>query len=542
MILDASPPGGGPNRGRACYAPHMDWRRDITRWGGYPLAAVAIGLSSLAFFPLRGIVSAPVVMLFYVPIIVAIARVSGTKASACAAALAFLFIDLLYIPPYYRLTIESLPEWIGLIIFLVVALISGQQTGRLRERERAALRRQSELELLNRLSFRIASEHSITATAQYVAEQVVRVGNARRTALYRGDGEGEPRCVASAGDTTSASNEQALAQWVLTADKAVGYPSLHEESEEHPVATVPPDGALPGVTADAVFLPLQTVQGLEGVFVAQPASESGFGQDEARLLVSVANLTAAAFERERLADEAAHTHALRETDRMKTTLVSSVSHELKTPLAAATARVTGLIDEGASCDSERVRTELVAVSEDLVRLDASIGDLLDLSRLESDAWRPNLVAEDVSDVLGTALSRLSRHQAERITFSLEPDLPPVTVDFSQLARAFVNLMENALTYSPAGSPVTVGANATAGNVIISIEDRGPGVPDAEKPLVFDKFFRGSTSGASPGGTGLGLAIASEIVRSHDGTLTVEDAAPRGARFVMTLPATGGTSD
>ncbi len=520
----------------------MNWRQHIIRGRGYPLAAVSIGIASLAFFPLRGFVSAPVVMLFFVPIIVIIARVSGTKPSAFAAALAFLFIDLLYIPPYYRLTIESLPEWIGLMIFLFVALIAGQQTGRLREREQAALRRQTELELLNRLSFRIASEYSLTATAEYVAEQIVRVGNARRTALYRLGDDGEPHCAASAGDPDPALDEARFAAWVLAADKAVGYPEHHEEPGESRVVTVSANGALPGTVADAVYLPLQTVAGLEGVFVAKPAGESGFGQDEARLLVSVANLTAAAFERERLADEAAHTHALRETDRMKSTLVSSVSHELKTPLAAATARVTGLVDEGTSCDAERVRSELVAVSEDLARLDSSIGALLDLSRLESDAWRPHLEPEDVSDVLGTALSRISWPQADRITFALGSDMPPVNVDFSQLTRAFVNLMENALAYSPQESPILVGACAEGDVVAVWVEDRGSGVLDAEKALVFDKFYRGSASASSPTGTGLGLAIASEIVRSHHGTLTVEDALPTGARFVMTLPAAGGARD
>ncbi|NTU72388.1 MAG: DUF4118 domain-containing protein [Coriobacteriia bacterium] len=525
-----------------CYARHMMWRQQLSRGGGYPLAVGAVGIAALIFFPLRGVVSAPVVMLFFVPIIVAVARIAGTKPSATAAALAFLFLDLLYIPPYYRLTIASLPEWIGLMVFLVVALISGQQTGRLREREQAALRRQAELELLNRLTFRIASEYSLAATAEYVTGQLTVVGNARRVALYRPDGAGNARCVNSSGESEPATEEARFAEWVLTNDKAVGPEGPSAEPGEPRVVTVSQADALPGVTADAVYLPLQTVDGLEGVLVAQPVSPSGFGADESRLLISVANLTAAAFERERLADEAAHSQALRETDRMKTTLVSSVSHELKTPLAAATARVTGLVEEGSACDEARVRSELEAVSEDLARLDSSIGDLLDLSRLESDAWRPRLVAEDVSDILGTALSRLPRLHAARIRFDLSPDLPPVSADFAQLARAFVNLMENALAYAPADSSVLVSARSEDGAVRVVVEDRGPGVPDAEKARVFEKFFRGSASSSAPAGTGLGLAIATEIVRSHHGTLVVEDADPVGARFVMTLPTAGADSD
>ncbi len=513
----------------------MRWSTDITRGGGYLLAFAAVGLASVVFFPLRQYVSAPVVMLLFVPIIVTIARVSGTRASATAAVLAFLFLDLIYIPPYYRLTIESLPEWIGLIVFLAVALISGQQTGRLRDREQAAVRRQSELELLNRLSFRLASEESLQATTEYIAEQVAEVAAARRVALYASEPGTEPRLVACAGPGGPASEELRFVEWVLSSGKAIISAGLVGGSEAHAVGVAPTD-AIAGVEADATYLPLATADGFEGVLVAA-REESEFSAEDLRLLVSIGNLTAAAYERARLASDAAHTQALLEADRLKSTLVSSVSHELKTPLAAAIARVTGLVDEP-EAPAQRVREELSIVAKDLGRLDESIGDLLDLSRLESDAWRPRLVAEDIGDVLGTALSRLPRSSTDRIQFDLHSDLPPVRADFAQLARAFVNLLENALFYSPADSTITVTGALDGDYVSIAIEDRGPGVPDAEKPRIFEKFFRGAASASAPGGTGLGLAIASEIARSHGGTLMVEDAVPFGARFVMSLPVAG----
>lgn len=507
------------------------------RWSGYAFAAASVGIASVILFPLRDVLSAPVVMLFFVPIIVGVARVFGTRASATAAVLAFLFLDLLYVPPYYQLTVASLPEWIGLMIFLAVALISGQQTGRLREREQAAVRRQTELELLNRLSFHIASEYSLTTTAEYVAQQVASGAATARVALYRCGTDGEAVAVAHAGEGGPALEEAAFAQWVLDSNRAVGYGSV-ADGPSGQVASVGRDEALPGITADALYLPLQTAVGLEGVLVARPSEPGWFGTDESRLLVSVANLTAAAFERERLADEAAHSQALRETDRMKSTLVSSVSHELKTPLAAATARVTGLLEEGGACDVERVHDELSAVAEDLAHLDGSIGDLLDLSRLESDAWRTRLEPEDVADILGTALSRLPRPWRSRVRFELQPDLPPVWADFAQLARAFVNLLENALAYSPEEALVVVGSATREEHVEVWVEDRGPGVPDLEKARVFDKFYRGSAASSAPTGTGLGLAITSEIARAHNGAVRVEDAVPYGARFVLELPAAG----
>ncbi len=294
------------------------------------------------------------------------------------------------------------------------------------------------------------------------------------------------------------------------------------------------------MVADGVFVPLRTSESTEGVLYMGPVG----GVDRAvrerpdpGLVLAVANLVAAAFQRQRLEEEAARAAALAETDRMKSTFVSALSHELKTPLAAATARVTGLLDEpeaaGAAATS-RVRQELAAVAEDLSRLDASIGDLLDMSRLESDAWRPHLETQDVADVLGTLRSRLPSAQRERIEFVLGVDLPLLCCDFAQLVRALNILVENALAYSPVGAPVLVSAAAKSDSLEVSVEDRGPGVADSEKEAVFEKFYRGSASGSAPG-TGLGLPIALEIVRANGGTIGVEDVAGGGARFVVSLP-------
>jgi len=517
----------------------MNWRRDITRGGGYPLAAISVGIASLAFFPLRGFVSAPVVMLFFVPVIVMVARVSGTKASAFAAALAFLFIDLLYIPPYYRLTIASPSEWLGLLVFLSVALITGQQTGRLREREQAALHRQEELVLLNRLAFHVASEKSITAIAEFIVRQVAEVVGMERAALYVAgavDGAGVPQCLAAAGMPHPSAHEAELVDWVLHTSKAIGMPPFEGIPYDLRLVSVGASEAIPGVIADGMFLPLQTATGLEGVLFAGPSKPGGPSADDERLLAAVSNLAASSLARQRLEGEAAHASVLREADRLKTTLVSSVSHELKTPLAAATARVTGLLEEGESRDPARVHEELLAVAEDLTRLNDSIGDLLDLSRLESDAWQPHFEAHDVRDILGTVLARLSAAQRACVQFDLAPELPDVRADFAQLARALSNLVENALAYSPAGSVVTVGARPHSDGVVLWVEDEGPGVPDSEKSRVFEKFYRGSGSANVPSGTGLGLAITGEIVRTHNGALWVEDVSPHGARFMLTIPS------
>jgi two-component system, OmpR family, sensor histidine kinase KdpD len=515
----------------------MSLKRIVAAGGGYPFAVAVVAVAALVLFPTRELLPSPTIMLLFVPVIIGIARVAGVRVSAVASVLAFFLLDLLFVPPYYHFNVASVSEWIGLLVFLIVALASGQQTAQLRERERAAIRSRDELALLNRLSFRIATEKSVTAIAEFIVTEVAAVLGDRRAALYSATSrDNAPQCLAQAGLARPSTGEAEFVSWVLSTSKAVAMPQAEGVPPDLRIVSVGATEAIPGITAEGAFIPLQTSTGLEGVLFAQPAEPGGPTAGDARLLAAVANLAAASLERQRLAADAAHAEALREADRLKTTLVSSVSHELKTPLAAATARVTGLVEEGEGCDAARVHEELSAVAEDLSRLNDSIGDLLDLSRLESDAWHPAFEAHDVRDILGTVLSRLPASQRNRLHFELPDDLPDVRADYAQLARALSNLVENALAYSPSDSEVLVSARHSGDFVQLRVEDHGPGVSAAEKSRIFEKFYRGEAASRAPSGTGLGLAIAREIVRTHGGTLQVEDAAPHGARFVMTIPA------
>jgi len=475
-------------------------------------------------------------MLCYVPVMVIVARTAGVRASTVAAVLSFLALDLVFVPPYYHLRVASVYEWVGLLVFLTVALVTGQQTGILLQRERAAVRRQEELELLNSLSFRIVTEKSATSTALFIVARVVEILGASRSAVYVvSQKDATPARLAPEEDAGDSDEELALVAWVLREGKAIGLDAVSSVPADMRPVSVGAAEALPGVVAKGIYIPLQTAVGLEGVLVAVPASDAQMTAEDERLLAAVANLAALSLHRQRLDEDASRARALVEADRLKTTLVSSVSHELKTPLAAATARVTGLLEEGTDVDPARVQTELASIAVDLDRLDDSIGDLLDLSRLESDSWRPRFELHDVRDVLGTVLSRLPSSQRGRVRFEIVDGTPDVAVDFAQIARAVTNLLENALAYSGQSGDVTIGTRLQGDWVELWVEDHGLGVSDAEKAVVFDKFFRGAASASIPSGTGLGLAITREIVRTHGGDVRVEDAIPHGARFVMSLP-------
>lgn len=500
---------------------------------------VVVATATAVLLPFRDFLHPAQVMLLYVPIIVALARAGGVRASLGAALLSFVAVDFLFVPPYYHLTVSSPVDWVTLVLFLGVAAAAGIQTGQMRQRERAAIQRQREIALLNRLASRLVSEKSVDAMASFIVHEVVSVLGADRAALFVRTSAGTGDLLAEAGGEQTGLTERAFADWVLANDKAVALLVSDDVPPELRPVSVDARAALPGLIADGAYVPLQTSDGLEGVLYARPLSGSEPNHGGARQLLAVANLAAVFLERLRLEQAAAHTTAVRESDRLKSTFVSSISHELKTPLAAVTARVTGLLEEGEGCDAARVRAELTAASEDLGRLDSSIRDLVDVSRLESDAWRPKFDTYDLSEVLGTVAQRIPVAQRARVSFSVPEDLPQVRVDFGQLARAISNYIDNALVYTPGDQPVLVGARVLGKDLLVWVEDRGPGVPEAERQQVFEKFYRGTTSTPSPAGTGLGLAIVKEIVRSHGGRVWVEDAAPIGARFVMSIPLVRG---
>jgi two-component system sensor histidine kinase KdpD len=519
----------------------MTMLRRLSTWrGGYLFAVLAVVAATAVVMPLRALVTHVEVALLYIPVVAVVARVSGFRAGLFAAALAFLVIDFLFVLPYYTLSVASVRDWVMLVTFLLVAVLLSMQTGLQQRRETASLQRQRELAMLNRLSSRLLSEQSLPDMAEEIVREVVSVLGASRSALRSADEGGGRALLAEAGEQSSGRAEQALSDWVLANDKAVGLPPVPGLSmSERPASTGAAD-AVEGAVADGVYLPLQTNRGLEGVLYARPiAGAAGFDDDQLRMLVAIGNLASSYLERQRLQRAAATADAERETERLKGTLVSSVSHELKTPLAAVTATVTGLLEEDGPLDTGRVRDELRAIERDLARLHGSIGDLLDVSRLESDSWRTHPDEYDVTEILGTVASRLPADARGRLTFDMAEGLPTVRVDFTQWARALQNVIENALAYSPAGTPVTIGSKSLSGDVIVWIEDRGPGVPDAEKQKVFEKFYRGSMSERVASGTGLGLAIAREIVRAHKGRIWVEDAEPQGARFVVSVPALKG---
>lgn len=506
--------------------------RRIGGWtGGYPLAATMVGAVAVVFLPLRGQVPVSILLLTFVPVIVMIARLSGVAPSLFASFLTVTLVDVVYTRPYLHITVSDPTEWVALVAFLAVALVAGGQTGRLREREQSAVRRRDELAFLNQLLFSLASEGSLTGTARLAASRILTIVPASRVSVYSKAEGGDGELLAENGDP-GRSAEPACVRWVLSHGKAIGLPGSPEADQPRPV-TVDAADSPPEASHGDIFVPLQTVRGVDGVLyvrvdIADP--------EDTRAIVAISNLLGALLERHRVEVESSRLAAEREAERLKATLVSSVSHELKTPLAAATAHVSGLLSEVGQCDRGQMAEELGLVADELDRLNVSISDLLDLARLETASWKPRPDTYEISEVLATSLSRLADKQQKRVRFSVPANVPFVYVDFTQMVQVFLNILQNALAYSPSDSLVHVIVSRDVDWIRIAVEDEGPGVPDPEKQRIFEKFYRGSSSRGSRGGTGLGLAITKEIVSSAGGEIAVEDRMAGGARFVVSIPA------
>jgi two-component system sensor histidine kinase KdpD len=254
---------------------------------------------------------------------------------------------------------------------------------------------------------------------------------------------------------------------------------------------------------------------------------------------SLANLAALVLERDRLLRDAAEARALAETDRLKTALLSMVSHDFRSPLASIKTSVAGLRHRDGLLEPEIEQELLEAIDHQTDRLNRMVGNILALSRLEANAWQPQRERISPSELVGAVLDAFDEQVGRRIHVSVDPTLADVCLDPVQIGEALRNLLENALKYSPPASQVELRASNRDGSLVLEVLDRGPGLPPGEEDRVFERFYRlpGLSESAVPG-IGLGLAICRGLVEAHGGRITAGNRPGGGAAFQITLPPDG----
>src|ERR1019366_1740709 len=381
---------------------------------------------------------------------------------------------------------------------LAVALVISAQTSRIRAQAANAVDRESRTQALYRLSRRLSAQTRVFDAALAAAEVAEEVFGSRVTIFLPDEGRISFR--------KRTSNQLPIA----TAEEEIAQRGFDQGRKAGKVMERFPDAA-------ATYVPLKGVSRIVGVMAILPGPKGEVLQsDQQHLLDLFANQTALAIERTLSQNAADDARMQMETEEMRSSLLSAVSHDLRTPLASITGAASTLRSQWEKLEPS-VRDELLeSISEEALRLSRLVGNLLDMTRLESGVeLRRDLYP--LEELVGAALQRLEPQLAGReVVVSLPQDLPLVNVDDVLLGQVLVNLIENATKYSPPASPLEIAAEATPGAVQLEVRDRGPGFAPGEEKRLFEKFYRGKSDGVR--GAGLGLAICRAIVTAHRGTI------------------------
>lgn len=291
----------------------------------------------------------------------------------------------------------------------------------------------------------------------------------------------------------------------------------------------------------AQVIPLCSFDSLEGVIYLAPHEDrTPFGPHQLDLVTPIGGMLAMRFEGLRLQAEEADRAALEASEKLRTTLVAGMSHELKTPITVAKVSLGGLMQDAARTQDQNTTRALQEASKALNRLELLVAGLLEMAVIDAEGWRAKMEPSDLGDIIGSALYGLTSHERNRILLDFPEPVREVICDPRQIARVLRVLLGNAFNYSAPGTPITVGVRQDAESVRVWVQDAGPGVDPAERDAIFDRLYRGSAGERAPG-SGLGLSIAREIARLHGGDVILADS-DGGARFELRLPASSEESN
>lgn len=494
-------------------APRFGMESQIRQYG----AAVGVVIAcTLVNTLLDAFVGSYALALIYLLAIMVMALFMGRGPILLAATAAALSWNFFFLPPRYTLYISSIQDAMMFGMYFAVALVLGQLISRIRTQERAERRREERSSALYLLTRDLAGSASVDDLAARLVKQVSDVFHCN-VALLLPEADGSLARSPHASSTLAISEkEQSVAAWTYRFSKAAG-----RFTENLPAA-------------EALHLPLATQRGSVGVLSVRLPDEPPPTLEQRDLLDAFARQSALVLDRMRLAAAAEQARLLAESERLSKSLLNSVSHELRTPLAAITTAVTGLDETGPDAPRSLRAGYVAEIQEGAARLNRLVGNLLDMTRLESGRVTPRLDWCDVSDLVNAALDKtkkdLSRH---KVIVTLDGRLPLVKLDFVLIEQVLINLLVNAGAYTPRGTAVEIRAFVRQDELVLKVSDHGPGLPPESLPYVFDKFYR--APGAPSGGTGLGLSIARGFVDAHGGRIEASNRAGGGAEFTVWLP-------
>ena len=482
-------------------------------WPQYVKALGAIAVVAMASFLFAPLVGAHATALIFLLTVVLLALFVDRGPTLVAAAMSALLWDYFFLTPIYALRITSFEDAMLFGMYFVVALVLGHLTTRIRAQEEAERQRETRATALYLLARDLSEAVDLDQMAQRIVHHLQSCFKAE-VALLLPDSTNVLRL--NKGSTlTVPEGEQSIPQWVIQHRQRAG--KFTNDS----------------LFATALYIPLATSGGLVGVLGLRFAQPFGPTIHQENLLETFSQQIAMAIERYRLNGISEKAKLLAESERLSKTLLDSMSHEIRTPIAAIQS-ATGNLAQLQDCDS-RVRQEMIAeIQEATERLNRLVGNVLEASRLESGAVKPRLNECDVSELIHVVLADTEKDlKTHKITVAIEPRLPVVPMDFVLMQQALTNLLSNSALHTPAGTPIEIAARLEHANLLISVADRGPGIPPDCLPRIFDKFYRVPNS--RTGGTGLGLSLVKGFIEAHGGRVKVENRSGGGVTFTICLP-------
>jgi len=479
--------------------------------------AVSLGIAETVepFFGLENVV------LVFMTGIVTIAARFGLWPSILASVVASLCYNFFFLPPIYTFTIADPNNALAFFFFIVMAIIVSNVAARVREQAVTAMARARTTEALYAFSRKLAGVATLDDVLWATAYQIAMMLKVRVVLLLP---EGETIAVAAGYPPEDVLDQAdlAAAKWAWMNNRAAGRGS----------------DTLPG--AKRLFLPMRTGRGPVGV-LGIDSDKAGplLTPDERRLLDALSDQSALAIERVHLVEDMDRVKRTVETEHLRSALLTSISHDLKTPLAAILGSAGALRSmSGQLTDAQK--EELVStIVDESERLNRFIANLLDMTKLESGAIAPNSSLHSIGEVIGGALRRaekiLSRH---KVALDIYRDLPLVKIDEVLFEQAIFNLLDNAAKYSARGSTIQINGRRDGDSVVLDIVDEGVGIPASDVERIFDKFYRVQKGDQVRPGTGLGLAIARGFIGAMQGTITASNRTDRsGAVLTIRLPVT-----
>lgn len=504
------------------------------------VALAGVAVLTAAMLPFREELGVLNVLLLYLLLTFFLALNEGLWPAVLSAVLGFLTFDFAFIPPYYAFTIANPDHVLALFVYLGVAITTAHLVSRVRSRTEEAIQEGRRSAMLAELNAALIGDVTLEAILARIAERVVTVyGAAGCRVLLPGDDDvlvvkaWYPAEIGGQIDRVGL----ALAEWAVEQRQPIGRgrrgPRVVLPSRQR----IPPPPTVAGTKrADVLYLPIMTARRVAGVLEVTGRPGAGaFRAEDERLLTTFVDQAALALERARLSQEAAQAIVLAKSDELKSALLAAVSHDLRTPLASIKASATSLLDDSVAWEPEARADLLGAIDEETDRLTLMVSNLLDLSRIEGGALHPRKDWYDLAELFADVRQRVASRSAQHpISVSVARDVPLLEFDYVEMAQVLINLVENAIKYTPPGTPIEISAWTTPDAVVVAVHDDGPGIPYTRQQRLFEKFYRAHT-GQTVAGSGIGLAICKGLVEAHGGEISVSSAPGQGTTFSFTLP-------